>query len=130
MTGIRGDADDVLSHGFVCPKGASLRELHEDPDRLRTPLVREPGGELRAGLVGRGVRRDRPPPARRSRPSTAATRSAAYIGNPIGAQPRARCSTARVLLKALRHAQRLLSASTVDQYAQADGLGADVRQRG
>ena len=44
---IRGDADDVLSHGFVCPKGASLRELHDDPDRLRTPLLREPGGGLR-----------------------------------------------------------------------------------
>src|SRR5438445_583470 len=40
---IRGDADDALSHGFVCPKGASLKPLHEDPDRLRTPLVRRNG---------------------------------------------------------------------------------------
>ena len=37
---IRGDDDDVFSRGFVCPKGASLRDLHEDPDRLRAPLVR------------------------------------------------------------------------------------------
>src|SRR5256885_16516854 len=38
---IRGDAEDVFSHGFLCPKGVSLSELHEDPDRLRTPLRRD-----------------------------------------------------------------------------------------
>ncbi|MEA2368690.1 MAG: hypothetical protein QOH38_1408, partial [Thermoleophilaceae bacterium] len=40
VVGIRGDAEDVFSHGFICPKGASLKALHEDPDRLKTPLVR------------------------------------------------------------------------------------------
>src|SRR5882757_6977551 len=40
VTGVRGDADDVFSHGFLCPKGASLAQLEEDPDRLRTPRVR------------------------------------------------------------------------------------------
>ena len=38
---IRGDRDDVFSHGFICPKGSTLRQLHEDPDRLRAPLVRK-----------------------------------------------------------------------------------------
>ena len=37
---IRGDRNDVWSHGFICPKGATLGELHHDPDRLRTPLIR------------------------------------------------------------------------------------------
>ena len=37
---IRGDADDVFSSGFVCPKGTTLGHLHEDPDRLRSPLAR------------------------------------------------------------------------------------------
>jgi anaerobic selenocysteine-containing dehydrogenase len=37
---IRGDRDDVFSHGFLCPKGSTLKQLHEDPDRLRRPLVR------------------------------------------------------------------------------------------
>ena len=41
---IRGDAQDVFSHGFVCPKGAALKPLHEDPDRVRTPLVRTATG--------------------------------------------------------------------------------------
>jgi anaerobic selenocysteine-containing dehydrogenase len=40
---IRGDQDDVFSHGFVCPKGTTLGKLHEDPDRLRAPLVRRDG---------------------------------------------------------------------------------------
>jgi anaerobic selenocysteine-containing dehydrogenase len=40
---IRGDRDDVFSHGFICPKGSTLKQLHEDPDRLRTPLVRRDG---------------------------------------------------------------------------------------
>lgn len=44
ITRVRGDADDVLSGGYLCPKGASIAELHHDPDRLRTPLVRGPRG--------------------------------------------------------------------------------------
>ncbi|MEO1060658.1 MAG: molybdopterin-dependent oxidoreductase [Actinomycetota bacterium] len=40
---IRGDRDDVFSAGFICPKGSTLRQLHEDPDRLRRPLVRRDG---------------------------------------------------------------------------------------
>ena len=41
VTRVRGDADDVFSKGFLCPKGVSLKDLHEDPDRLRTPMIRE-----------------------------------------------------------------------------------------
>ena len=37
---IRGDTQNVFSHGYICPKAYSLKELHEDPDRLREPLVR------------------------------------------------------------------------------------------
>src|SRR5438132_1495481 len=44
---IRGDRDDVFSRGFICPKGSTLKQLHEDPDRLRTPVVRGEDGELR-----------------------------------------------------------------------------------
>ena len=38
---IRGDRDDVWSKGFLCAKGASLGQLHHDPDRIRVPMVRE-----------------------------------------------------------------------------------------
>ena len=40
---IRGHEADVLSAGYICPKGVALKDLHEDPDRLRTPLVKRNG---------------------------------------------------------------------------------------
>jgi anaerobic selenocysteine-containing dehydrogenase len=41
---IRGDAEDVFSQGFICPKGFGMKALHEDPDRVRTPLIRNGSG--------------------------------------------------------------------------------------
>ena len=43
VTRIRGHEQDVFSHGYICPKGVAMRDLHEDPDRLRTPLIRRDG---------------------------------------------------------------------------------------
>jgi anaerobic selenocysteine-containing dehydrogenase len=39
VVSIRGDAEDVFSHGYICPKAYSLKELDADPDRLREPMV-------------------------------------------------------------------------------------------
>jgi anaerobic selenocysteine-containing dehydrogenase len=44
VTDIRGDDDDVFSRGHICPKGPAMREVLEDPDRLRFPMRRTPGG--------------------------------------------------------------------------------------
>lgn len=41
VTRVTGDRDDVFSRGYICPKGAALGALHHDPDRLRTPQIRE-----------------------------------------------------------------------------------------
>jgi anaerobic selenocysteine-containing dehydrogenase len=43
ITGIRGHAADVFSAGYICPKGVALKDLHEDPDRLRSPLIKRDG---------------------------------------------------------------------------------------
>ena len=43
VLGVRGHDADVFSGGYVCPKGAALKDLHEDLDRLRTPLVKRDG---------------------------------------------------------------------------------------
>ena len=40
IVAIRGDAQDPLSKGHICPKAVALKDLHEDPDRLRQPLRR------------------------------------------------------------------------------------------
>jgi anaerobic selenocysteine-containing dehydrogenase len=37
---IRGDAENPLSRGHLCPKGVALAELQNDPDRLRQPLAK------------------------------------------------------------------------------------------
>lgn len=43
VAGIRGNRDDVWSRGHICPKGAALGALHDDPDRIRQPLIKVEG---------------------------------------------------------------------------------------
>ena len=43
VTSIRGNRDDVWSRGHICPKGVSLAALHDDPDRIRSPLIKVDG---------------------------------------------------------------------------------------
>ena len=40
---IKGDAQDPLSHGHICPKGVALQDLQRDPNRLRKPLKKTAG---------------------------------------------------------------------------------------
>ncbi len=108
---IRGDRDDVFSHGFLCPKGSTLRQLHEDPDRLRTPMLRrgdhhvevtwDEAWQYIADRLGEVI-------ARHGRDSVAV-----YLGNP-SAHSLSAMTFNRVLLQALGTRQRY-SASTVDQ---------------
>jgi anaerobic selenocysteine-containing dehydrogenase len=44
IVSIRGDDADPFSRGHVCPKAVALKDIHEDPDRLRHPMKRV-GGE-------------------------------------------------------------------------------------
>ena len=44
---VRGNAEDVWSRGHICPKGATIGHLHDDPDRLRKPMVRTADGTFR-----------------------------------------------------------------------------------
>ncbi len=43
VTSIRGNADDPLSRGYLCPKGVSLADVYTDPDRLTRPVRRVDG---------------------------------------------------------------------------------------
>ena len=43
VASIRGNPDDVWSRGHLCPKGASLGAIHEDPDRVRAPMIKVDG---------------------------------------------------------------------------------------
>ncbi len=112
MVKIRGDAEDVFSRGFICPKAHGLKALHEDPDRLRTPLVRGPDGEMHEASWDEAFaeidRRLTPILAEHGRDSVAA-----YIGNP-NAHNLSALFYGRAWLRALG-SKNIFSASTVDQ---------------
>lgn len=40
IVSIAGDPDDHHSRGHICPKGYALQDLHNDPERLKTPMKR------------------------------------------------------------------------------------------
>jgi anaerobic selenocysteine-containing dehydrogenase len=111
VVSVRGDERDVLSRGFICPKAYGLKQLHEDPDRLRTPLVRR-DGELREATWDEAFeeidRRMTPLLAEHGRNAVAV-----YIGNP-NAHNLSSLLYGPVWLRALG-SQNIFSASTVDQ---------------
>ena len=108
---IRGDQKDVFSHGFICPKGSTLKQLHEDPDRLRKPLVKRNGVHVEVsweeawqavhdgftGVIDRHGRGS----------------LSAYLGNP-NAHNLAPQLFSAVMLRAMG-TRNVFSASTVDQ---------------
>lgn len=116
---IRGDLADVFSHGYICPKGSTLKQLHEDPDRLRKPLIKRNGvhvevewdeawSEVAARLHDFVERNGR-------------GSLAVYLGNPSAHSLSAMLFN-RVLLQGLGTRQRF-SASTVDQMPKQVAAG-------
>lgn len=50
---VKGNDADPLSRGHICPKAVALKDLHEDPDRLRQPARRVvEGGVIRWEPIG------------------------------------------------------------------------------
>ncbi|MEE2744238.1 MAG: molybdopterin-dependent oxidoreductase [Bdellovibrionota bacterium] len=41
VVSLKGDSLDPLSRGHICPKAYGLKDIHEDPDRLRMPMKRK-----------------------------------------------------------------------------------------
>ncbi|MBL8361798.1 MAG: molybdopterin-dependent oxidoreductase [Rubrivivax sp.] len=111
VVAIRGAPNDVLSRGYLCPKGYALKDLHEDPDRLRQPLVRR-GGTLQPATweeafeaIARGLQ---PVIEQHGRDAVALT-----FGNPAAHKMGLLLYTGR-LAKALG-SRNVFSASTLDQ---------------
>ena len=40
VASVRGNPDDPLSRGHICPKGVAIADVYDDPDRLRRPVKR------------------------------------------------------------------------------------------
>lgn len=107
---IRGDPDNALSRGHVCPKAMAIADLQNDPDRLRHPLRRvgdewhEIGWDQAFAEIGAKVRDIL---AKDDRAASL------YVGNP-NAHNYANILTSGALRKALK-AKAIYSASTLDQ---------------
>ena len=126
VTRIRGDRDDVFSHGFICPKGSTLKQLHDDPDWLRRPLVKRDGA-LRRGR--RGTRRS-PRSSAGSLPVVdehGRDAVAVYVGNP-NAHTLAGLLYLRPADPGARHPQRVLGQHRRPA-AEGGGVRPDVRRR-
>ena len=101
----------MFSHGFICPKGSTLKQLHEDPNRLRTPLVRRDGKLVAASWDEAFAEIDRrlaPIIEHHGRDAVAV-----YLGNP-NAHSLAGMLYGKALVKAIG-SRNVYTASTVDQ---------------
>jgi anaerobic selenocysteine-containing dehydrogenase len=112
VVSIRGDEDDVFSQGFICPKGYALKELHNDPDRVRTPLIRNADGGFSPATWDEAFALI----DSRLSPILAADRNAVavYLGNP-NAHNLSSLLYSKVLTRTLG-SRNIYSASTVDQF--------------
>ena len=86
----------VHSRGHICPKGPALRELHEDPDRLRRPCAAPPRGWEPIGWDD-ALDEVAEPAARRPARATGATPSASTSATPpcTATAPRSGAQAAR-----------------------------------
>jgi anaerobic selenocysteine-containing dehydrogenase len=119
VVSVRGDADDVFSHGFICPKAYGVKQLHEDPDRLTTPLVRRDGALVEASWDEAFEEIDR-----RLAPLIAEhgkNAVAVYLGNP-NAHNLSALIHGPAWLRVLG-SQNVYSASTVDQMPKQMSAG-------
>lgn len=44
LISIKGDSDDPLSKGHICPKGVSITDIYFDPHRLKKPILKNHDG--------------------------------------------------------------------------------------
>jgi anaerobic selenocysteine-containing dehydrogenase len=111
VTKVRGDADDVFSKGYLCPKGATFGELEADPDRLSTPRIKRDGRLVEASWeeAYQEIARRLPPIIQAGGPDAVAV----YLGNPNVHNLSGQLYV-RPLVKALR-TKNVHSASSVDQ---------------
>jgi anaerobic selenocysteine-containing dehydrogenase len=111
VAALRGDGAHVFSRGYICPKAIGLARVEEDPDRLRTPLVRRDGRLVTATWddAFAEVHRRLPPILERHGRDAVA----AYVGNP-NAHHLSGALYVPILMRALG-TRNVFSASTVDQ---------------
>jgi anaerobic selenocysteine-containing dehydrogenase len=111
VVAIRGQESDSFSKGYICPKGVALKDLHDDPDRLRQPLIKRDGRFVEASWDEAFAEIERRLLAVRAAHGNDSV--AVSVGNPAGHKFGLMLYLGR-LLKALG-SRNVFSASTLDQ---------------
>jgi anaerobic selenocysteine-containing dehydrogenase len=119
ITLVRGDRDDVFSHGYLCPKGTALKHLETDRDRVRSPLLRIADGFKEVSWDEAFEAIDAGLTPLRARYGDDAL--AVYVGNP-NAHNLSGLVYGRVVLQSAR-TTNVYSASTVDQMPKQVSAG-------
>ncbi len=120
LLSVKPNHSDHLSQGHICPKAVALKDLDEDPDRLRVPLIRR-GGNLQEATWEEAFaeikKRALPIIEKHSRHA-----AGIYIGNPTAHKP-GLAQAFPVFARALG-TPNMFSASTLDQMPRhvASGL--------
>jgi anaerobic selenocysteine-containing dehydrogenase len=111
---VRGDPDNALSRGHICPKATAIADLQNDPDRLRKPQKRTGEGEAATWeeISWDQAFTEIAEKARAILDRDSAS-AAVYVGNP-NAHNYANILTSGDLKKALK-SKVMFSASTLDQ---------------
>lgn len=112
---IEGDPDDERSRGYLCPKAYAMKEIYEDPERLRAPIKKNADGswseigwdEAMALAASKLLE---------IKEKYGANANGYYIGNPTGHNV-----GAQLYLMPIMNGlgtQRSFSAATMDQFPQ------------
>ena len=112
---IEGDPEDPRSRGYLCPKAYAVKDVHEDPERLRRPLRKLPDGgweelDWDEALDWAASR------LREIRDEHGANSVGYYVGNPTGHNAGAQLYIPPLAMGL--GTQRAFSAATMDQMPQ------------
>ncbi|MHA7836005.1 MAG: molybdopterin-dependent oxidoreductase [bacterium] len=112
---IEGDPEDARSQGYLCPKAYAMKEIYEDPERLKRPIRKTADGSWEEiswdEAFDHAARR-----LREIRDRHGADANGYYIGNPTGHNV-----GGQLYLPPLMNglgSQRGFSAATMDQFPQ------------
>ena len=112
---IEGDPEDARSQGYLCPKAYAMKEIYEDPERIKHPLRKREDGSWEE--IGWDEAFDYAATRLRAiKEEHGANANGFYIGNPTGHNVGGQLYL--VPLMNVLESQRSFSAGTMDQFPQ------------
>lgn len=115
---VHGDPHDPRSQGYVCAKSQAFKYIHDDPERLRTPVRKTADGDWEA-ITWDEAYAEIAEKLNAIRAESGKDAIALYVGNPTG-----HIVSCQLYLQGLMQSlgtERFFSAGTVDQHPQQMG---------